>query len=283
MINIDFTRVNNVSNKSLDNLFGGLVSSFNSSSVYYYTDINAFLNGIIVNSPKENKEICLWATKWSHFNDPSELKAGLELFTSNMDKLTKDCFQKMVDNNHSISFSLQKDYLPMWYMYGHYGNGIMLEFDRQKLFDKYNYRFLPCLYKDSTFFDDIISKFINFEYIDNFSALTQEEKVYMISLHTSLLISIIKNDYYQYENEVRIVGIGNKMGFDQEDKTEFFRVRNGEPIPYVKEYFSKDFLKSVWLGPSTQNKVLSKETIQSFLKSRGFDVDVVCSPIPFRS
>ena len=113
--------------------------------------------------------------------------------------------------------------------------------------------------------------------------LTQEEKVYMISLHRSLLISIIKNDYYQYENEVRIVGIGNKMGFEQEDKTEFFRVRNGEPIPYVKEYFSKDFLKSVWLGPSTQNKVLSKETIQSFLKSRGFDVDVVCSPIPFRS
>ncbi|WP_217901468.1 hypothetical protein, partial [Prevotella sp. 885] len=43
MINIDFTRVNNVSNKSLDNLFGGLVSSINSSSVYYYTDINAFL------------------------------------------------------------------------------------------------------------------------------------------------------------------------------------------------------------------------------------------------
>ena len=108
MINIDFTRVNNVSNKSLDNLFGGLVSSINSSSVYYYTDINAFLNGIIVNSTKENKEICLWATKWSHFNDPSELKVGLELFTSNMDKLTKDCFQKMVDNNHSISFSLPK-------------------------------------------------------------------------------------------------------------------------------------------------------------------------------
>ena len=129
---------------------------------------------------------------------------------------------------------------------------------------------------------NIISKFINFEYIDNFSDLTQEEKVYMISLHSSLLISIIKNDYYQYENEVRIVGIGNKMGFDQEDKTEFFRVRNGEPIPYVKEYFSKDFLKSVWLGPSTKNKKLSKKTIQTFLRSRGFDVDVICSPIPFR-
>lgn len=72
------------------------------------------------------------------------------------------------------------------------------------------------------------------------------------------------------------------MGFDQEDKTEFFRVRNGEPIPYVKEYFSKDFLKSVWLGPSTKNKELSKKTIQTFLRSRGFDVDVICSPIPFR-
>ena len=104
MINIDFTRVNNVSNKSLDNLFGGLVSSINSSSVYYYTDINAFLNGIIVNSPKENKEICLWATKWSHFNDPSELKAGLELFNSNMDKLIKDFFQNELSYIQTILF-----------------------------------------------------------------------------------------------------------------------------------------------------------------------------------
>ena len=81
MTKINSTRINNVSNKSLDNLFGELVSSIDSPSVYCYTDIDALLNGIIVNSPKENKEICLWATKWSHFNDPSELKAGLELFT----------------------------------------------------------------------------------------------------------------------------------------------------------------------------------------------------------
>lgn len=56
MINIDFTCVNNVSNKSLDNLFGGLVSSINSSSVYYYTDINAFLMVLLLTPQKKTKK-----------------------------------------------------------------------------------------------------------------------------------------------------------------------------------------------------------------------------------
>ena len=48
MTKINSTRINNVSNKSLDNLFGELVSSIDSPSVYCYTDIDALLNGIIV-------------------------------------------------------------------------------------------------------------------------------------------------------------------------------------------------------------------------------------------
>lgn len=56
MINIDFTCVNNVSNKSLDNLFGGLVSSINSSSVYYYTDINVSLMVSLLIPQKKTKK-----------------------------------------------------------------------------------------------------------------------------------------------------------------------------------------------------------------------------------
>ena len=45
MTKINSTRINNVSNKSLDNLFGELVSSIDSPSVYCYTDIDALLRG----------------------------------------------------------------------------------------------------------------------------------------------------------------------------------------------------------------------------------------------
>ncbi|MBQ4126552.1 MAG: hypothetical protein IJD72_01100, partial [Alistipes sp.] len=46
--------------------------------LYYYTDIDALLNGIIVKDPKENKEICLWATRCTHLNDKNELMEGIE-------------------------------------------------------------------------------------------------------------------------------------------------------------------------------------------------------------
>ena len=45
MTKINSTRINNVSHKSLDNLFGELVSSIDSPSVYCYTDIDALLRG----------------------------------------------------------------------------------------------------------------------------------------------------------------------------------------------------------------------------------------------
>lgn len=282
-LNLDFEKINPISGRSLDKLFGRLTPVFYGKSVYYYTDVKALFNGIIIDNPKEKGEdICLWATKWSHLNDPTEIKSGLDLIKNGVPNDVLHNFERMVERNHSISFSLQKDFLPMWSMYGHYGSGVMLEFDAEKLFNKYNYRFLRCLYKDTEMFDTIAENLFGITYIEEKSSLNKEELIYILAMHSSLFFSIVKNKYYQYEDEVRIVGIGNPLGLDAGSCIESYRECNGVPIPYVKEYFPKDFLKSVCLGPSTADKNLSKQTIEKYLMSHNINVKVWCSEIPYR-
>ena len=108
-------------------------------SLYYYTDMNALVNGIIVPEPEVNREICLWATKWSHLNDSQENYIALDMlkdvFKNNLE--VYNAFVSLSGDNHSISFSKEKDYLPMWSMYGAQGTGIMLEFDVSELLKIY--------------------------------------------------------------------------------------------------------------------------------------------------
>ena len=117
-------------------------------SLYYYTDMNALVNGIIVPEPEVNREICLWATKWSHLNDSQENYIALDMlkdvFKNNLEVYY--AFVSLSGDNHSISFSKEKDSLPMWSMYGAQGTGIMLEFDVSELLKIYGVRLMPCVY-----------------------------------------------------------------------------------------------------------------------------------------
>ena len=89
------------------------------ASLYYYTDMNALVNGIIVPEPEVNREICLWATKWSHLNDSQENYIALDMlkdvFKNNLE--VYNAFVSLSGDNHSISFSKEKDYLPMEYVW----------------------------------------------------------------------------------------------------------------------------------------------------------------------
>ena len=51
-------------------------------SWYHYTSLDAIINGIIVQNPKPQEEICLWATHSLYMNDPSEFSMGVSLIDS---------------------------------------------------------------------------------------------------------------------------------------------------------------------------------------------------------
>ena len=250
-------------------------------SLYYYTDMNALVNGIIVPEPEVNHEICLWATKWSHLNDSQENYIALDMlkdvFKNNLEVYY--AFVSLSGDNHSISFSKEKDSLPMWSMYGAQGTGIMLEFDVSELLKIYGVRLMPCVYYDTEYFESVCKRFFGLEFGDEFEYMSNDKKTLAIAILTIMFVGTLKNSAFKYENEVRIVGIGTPY-YDSK-RREQFRVKNGVLVPYIKEYLPKSCLKSVWLGP-TADKDLSLDALRSYLDSCNIEAEVNCSQIPYR-
>lgn len=173
-------------------------------SLYYYTDMNALVNGIIVPNPEANKEICLWATKWSHLNDKEENQAALNVLQGALNDDVFNSFVILSDDNHSISFSKEQDSLPMWSMYGSRGGGVMLEFDVQKLLKIYGARLMPCVYLNTDYYNSVCANLFEFHFDDAFEHLSQHQKVLAVSILTQMFIGVTKNPAFHYENEVRI-------------------------------------------------------------------------------
>lgn len=250
--------------------------------LFYYIDTNAFINGVLSEVNVFDKGICLWASRWSHLNDSSENLIGFNL----MKKMnTPSNIIKQVKSNlllnHSVSFSAEQDSLPMWKMYGDGGYGVMLVFDCQKLLDFFDARLQYCIYRKSEYDKYYTEKMTNLDFGDYFKQLTIQQKQYITCILFQIYCSIVKNEKYSYEKEIRIVGCGNPF-FDNNNKTVFYRYAKSSVIPYVKVYLPKNSLKRVCLGPLL-NVDLSKSSIGEYLHSKGLgDVEVCVSKVPYR-
>ena len=246
--------------------------------LYYYTDINAFVNGILRN----REDICLWASRWSHLNDPEELNTGINELKSIFPKELNwmiDGIKERMKKNHSISFSVYRDYLPMWKMYGDNGRGLMLTFDTKELVKLWGGLLQPCLYKGSK--EHIVSKesILNTKVYPYLSGLTTQQQYAMIWL-LQIFVSITKNQEYDYEKEVRLIGVGNNYLGNNE--MQRFRVSNNQIIPYVEVFIPNVALKNVCLGPLVKSE-LNEETLKEFLRFKGYDtVEVSTSNIHYR-
>lgn len=268
-------------------------------SIYHYTDLNALINGIIVPKPEEGKEICLWATRCTHMNDKKELKEGLQsairsLLASfdNKDQdvinLVKGAAKRAYEDvkfSHIISFSMTKDSLPMWNTYGCNASGVMLVFDVENLYET-NAFMVPCIYKGDFYYEKSQQRFSNFDILSNDerpngAVLAPEFSGFVLSLIIAYYILLLKNNDFEYENEIRMLCAGTPLSEEQSEIK--YRINNkGMITPYVEAYFPKEVLKEVWIGP-TRNIDLTVETLREYLDSRGFEhTKVVKSKVPYR-
>lgn len=248
--------------------------------IYHYTSIDAIVNGIIVNEPDPNREICLRATRCTHLNDKDELKSGLELIKGACEEIPQiyDGLKEMHRSSCSISFCRNADSLPMWNMYGRNGNGVMLAFDTNILNKMYKHRFLHCIYADTEYDLEVLEKFTKSDFGKQFK-LSASVKFFIFYLLCAVYVSLRKNRAFEYEDEFRIIGIGNKF-FEGETPT-LYRTAKDIIVPYTNVFFPKNALKGVWMGP-TNNEDLSVATMKEFLESKGFDIPVERSKIPYR-
>lgn len=250
--------------------------------VYYYTDIDALLNGIIVDNPEQDKEICLWATRCTHLNDKKELVEGIDKLKKLISPTAINRLRKDTCKGHSLSFSQKCDSLPMWSMYGKNGTGVMLAFKISALIDKYGDRFQPCIYTGTKYDANVFNVMKHRKWGTEYSKATPDMKLKVIVCMCSQYIMLLKNGAFEYEDECRVIGIGFPYFTSEKERETFYRNKNSVITPYIKEYLPKIALQEIWLGPNNNPK-LSKEALEEFLKSKGLtNVKVRTSKVPYR-
>jgi len=250
--------------------------------LFYYCSTDVFMDGIVVKNPSPQKELCLWASRYSYLNDKEELQCGIRRIESwNPPAYLIDGIKQAHETDHIISLSMAEDNLTMWNTYGDRGKGMMLAFDTKMLLSQYAGRLQPCFYSDGEYDKNIEDFFAHIIQGSMFKGLPFKD--YMEILVPLLLMYAIlrKDKNYDYEKEVRIYGIGGK-NFDIEKKDIQYRYSKGLVIPYVKEYFPKTMLKEVRFGPVAEHE-LSEKAMHEFLRAKGFiDCKVTHSIIPYR-
>lgn len=273
------------------------------STIYHYTSIEALYNGLLCRVNDKSK-ICLRACNALYMNDPNEIQFGFSFFgkSGNSDNLKKNDFNEYIEmTSHCFltSFSSQRDYLPMWNIYARNATGIALGFNSDIIKKHEETELISCLY-DHDKLKSILDKFndenIKEKNTDNLTAvaigillvclflpiLSKKDKKPLIDCINSTLSPIftlavaLKNSSYSYEQEVRLLSVT-----DQEDDVQFY-FKNNYFIPYINNYFPKEALEEIIVGPNNDME-RTIYSIKTYLKHIGFEhVKVIPSNVPYR-
>ena len=256
--------------------------------IYHYTSIDALINGII----HSEKEVCLWATHCEYLNDPNDSYIGKKLLLENEEikNIVTDIFPERneLTASYIISFSEMEDSLPMWNMYAKNGNGIILGFSFTDIICDHNYvdYFSHCVYDNTEKYDSFVkyvvknlNNALKSEYLEE---ITNKENY--LAEKTAFLYGVfhwfsqrIKSKVYEHEKEWRIILPSLKI-----KNPANFRCQNGLIKPYIKQYFPKESLKEIWIGPCVEME-RNYKAISLLLHTYEYsDVIIKKSTIPFK-
>lgn len=258
--------------------------------VYHYTSLETFF-AIMENYRRDKSALTFRASNIFNFNDPKEMEVGYEALKEvlpkyeadrgiseflrlsavyedeDCEKKCKEDYLKAKDKNvlefgivpYTICFSLRRDYLPMWSLYGKMGHGLCLKFDAYKMMTEqmlsditpgivaYNKKSAVKLLKD----DVGLFYFLYTNAINKNTDTSIEGKISGLATLCHCLSPFVKHKDYQYEKEFRLVynkyyGIdfGNYSAREHLFSKPMYKVK-----PYINIPISPLSLKKVILGP----------------------------------
>ena len=252
--------------------------------LYHYTTIEALFAGILSNKRNSGEEICLWASNCEYMNDPDEIKTGIKFAEEFLTLLLEDEVRiheesktNMLKETFILSLSECVDELPMWNTYGNAGKGLNLELDlTDYLAHKKKHYLARILYAYPDEAKRLSEKIKKLSEKTELKDLLNEIQLDAdIELLTSILVMITKNEYYDYENEVRLACMFP-------DKVEY-RLSKGLIVPYIKVFLPKEKLKSITIGPCA-DFTLTEKSLRTYLDSIGFEhVEIKQSVINYRN
>lgn len=266
-------------------------------SLFHYTTIQG-LFGIVESN-------CFWLTNIEYMNDLSETKYASELIK----KMLFDICEKVeysydfvdylkhinnIESNYEecyiACFSSDGDSLPMWIMYGK-EIGVAIEID---LCSDINFDFgKKCYFKDMIYDEKVLYSFVNkvfdmyheeYIYLKKYKDIKKyiiEDMVRDLIFNILLYKTNIKNKNFIHEKETRLLYI-----YDESAEIKY-RVKNKLIIPYVeipiKRTDTKKIpIKSIIVGPGEEQNII-RNSIKKYLESRGYNVEIKLSTIPYRN
>ena len=285
-----------------------------SKLLYHYTTMNTFMSMMEKSLCSEDndfhpKYLKMWASNYAQQNDPTECK----WFFDALEKKVKQYVQKhnivltpedeqllrepsFGMNLFTISFSEQEDDLTMWYGYGEDGDGVSLGFDFSELpnspmaicisnkgIDKIpeadtkilyiKDKPLKCQYvkPDEDFLDDEIVK----NTIECLTTVDKELKDLAQGMVCFNNAPLYKHYKYAQEKEYRIIKTGNNIKYQL--------IKNNTLRTYIEIKIAISCLKKIVVGPcKTYNSQKNADLISSYMATKGLNVEVVGSEIPYR-
>lgn len=240
-------------------------------TVYHYTTIEALFAGILSDKRNPGEEICLWASNCEYLNDPDEIKTGIKFVEEFLTHLLGDEVRfseesktDMLKDTFILSFSACADELPMWNTYGNGGKGLNIEIDLTDYLAHIKHQYLAyALYPAHGAIKRLSEKIVKLSDKAEFKELLDEAQLNVdIDLLSALLVMITKNEYYDYENEIRLACM-----FPEHVE---YRLSKGLIIPYIKVFLPKEKLKSITIGPCADFN-LTEKSLRTYLDSIGFE------------
>lgn len=252
--------------------------------LFHYTTIEALFAGILSNKRNPGEEICLWASNCEYMNDPDEIKTGIKFAEEFLTLLlgddvlfSEESKTNMLKKTFILSFSACADELPMWNTYGNGGKGINLEIDLTDYLNQNIHHYLAgTLYSYPDAAKRLSEKVRELSEKAQFKELIKKIQLDVdIELLAWILVMITKNEYYDYENEIR-------LAYMFPEQVEY-RQNKGLIIPYTKVFLPKEKLKSITIGPCADFS-LTEKSLRTYLDSIGFEhVVIKQSSINFRN
>ena len=295
----------------------------------HYTTLETFLEmlkQVDWNKKSEDRTLTFWASNIHSMNDPQEFIYGYRLLQNtilpdiekelgisdneqklskigeiwgykDIEKLNNTIIEHIYKEQKSpfiVSFSKDKDSLPMWNMYADNGNGVCLCFinneDLLRPIDNINIdiNFIYRLHAMEVGYGDVKDTIRNTVrrlykgYYKGYQKYDIEmRKQEMLRHFVDLAVTISpyhKNEAYRFEDEVRLVEFKKNA-----DDVKYRTSKRGRLIPYIEISIKLQYLWQIIIGPCADSPSIIRE-LRNIL-SRNMEIRddfIIPSKIPYR-
>lgn len=244
--------------------------------------------GIMNYSRDEPNKMAFWMSSSDYLNDLTERVHSVKVLAKVIDQLDidgKDEILAYVNTiakaddfkitryfnqyampthyNLVLSFSRERDSLPIWGRYAEESNGIAIGIDEYAIKNQID-EYINLVDIDYSNGERLLSCWHNLleQQIEEWRERAKEDtgnRISSLCLLLNTFCNIFKSQYFEYEKEVRLYTFERKF----DNSKILYRISNGLITPYRNIVLDKSIIREILIGPSN-NPLYSKKAVEDY-------------------